>query len=253
MTASSRRTREHYRRHLPHQIPQGFPIFVTWNLKGSLPRETRLELEQERERLERQPPLDDESREERLRRLESLLFVKRDAILNSASTGPLWLNDPAAAQIVVDRILFGAVRQPVECPGVESVNLKPDVRYELYAYCVMSNHVHALLKPFWEWKDVMQGIKGSTAFQINKLQDARGRVFWQDESYDHWCRSEQEILRTIEYIELNPVSAGLCAKPEEWPWSSARWRPTWKLGDAFRFEFLPIEERQRLVALWAIK
>ncbi|OAI41588.1 hypothetical protein AYO40_02955 [Planctomycetaceae bacterium SCGC AG-212-D15] len=70
----------------------------------------------------------------------------------------------------------------------------------------------------------MQGIKGFTSHEINGLDQARGRVFWQDESYDHWVRDEEEMHRIIVYIENNPVAAGLCARPEDWPWSSARFR-----------------------------
>ena len=47
------------------------------------------------------------------------------------------------------------------------------------------------------------------------------RRFPQDESYDHWVRSEQEFGRIRTYIEMNPVSAGLVRKAEEWPWTSA--------------------------------
>ena len=61
----------------------------------------------------------------------------------------------------------------------------------------MSNHVHVLLTPRWELLKITKGIKGYTAHQINKFQDARGSVFSQDESYDHWARAETEILRII--------------------------------------------------------
>ena len=98
----------------------------------------------------------------------------------------------------------------------------------------MSNHVHVLFTPRWELQDISQGIKGFTAHEINGLQKKRGRVFWQDESYDHWARDENELLRIIEYIENNPVVADLCTKPEDWPWSSARYRKTWPRGTAYQ-------------------
>jgi REP element-mobilizing transposase RayT len=129
----------------------------------------------------------------------------------------LHLKDPCAAQIVEHAILFGVAK-----------------RYELYAWCVMANHVHVLLKPVWELAKVMQGIKGFTAHEINGLQEARGRVFWQDESFDHWVRDEEEMARIILYIENNPVAAGLCFRAEEWPWSSARFRPGWPVGQPFQ-------------------
>jgi putative DNA methylase len=49
----------------------------------------------------------------------------------------------------------------------------------------------------------------------------RTGAFWQHESYDHWVRNEREFNRIVAYIEENPVSAGLAAAVEDWPWSSA--------------------------------
>ena len=49
-----------------------------------------------------------------------------------------------------------------------------------------------------------------------------GRPFWQDESFDRLVRNDTEFERIVEYIERNPVMAGLAATPEEFPWSSAR-------------------------------
>jgi hypothetical protein len=47
------------------------------------------------------------------------------------------------------------------------------------------------------------------------------KAFWQDESYDHWIRSWEELQRVIRYVEWNPVKAGLTKSVEEWPWCSA--------------------------------
>ena len=55
-----------------------------------------------------------------------------------------------------------------------------------------------------------------------------GERFWRRESYDHWGRNPAELRKIIHYIEWNPVKAGLVKDPEEYPWSSARWRA---LGD----------------------
>jgi hypothetical protein len=49
-----------------------------------------------------------------------------------------------------------------------------------------------------------------------------GQPFWQDESYDRWVRDAREFERIASYIEMNPVSAGLCASPEDFRWSSGR-------------------------------
>ncbi|HEV3024634.1 MAG TPA: transposase [Pirellulales bacterium] len=157
-----------YQRHLPHQVPEGFPIFLTWNLKGAMPAEVIARLNAERERLSLQPARPGETRRERQIREGKLVFVIADRHLDAARSGPLDLQVPAAAKIVEDSVLFGA-----------------GARYDLYAWCVMANHVHVLFTPRWELKKISQGIKGFTAHEINTLNRQRGRVFWQDESYDH--------------------------------------------------------------------
>ncbi|HET7214006.1 MAG TPA: hypothetical protein VFL79_10485, partial [Terriglobia bacterium] len=47
-------------------------------------------------------------------------------------------------------------------------------------------------------------------------------VFWQKRYYDRNVRDEREFVEKLRYIHRNPVKAGLCERPEEWPWSSFR-------------------------------
>jgi REP element-mobilizing transposase RayT len=213
-----------YRRHLPHQVPEGAPIFLTWSLKGAMPADVRERLKRERAQLERQPLRTGESSRERAIRLGKIMFARSDDFLDGVDAGPLHLKDPSAAKVVEDSILFGAYE-----------------RYSLYAWCVMANHVHCLLTPRWQLSKITQGIKGYTAHAINRLQNESGRKFWVDESYDHWVRDEDELMRIIWYIENNPVKAGLCRLPEEWPWSSARFRGVWPAGDAYESGVISIK------------
>jgi putative transposase len=148
-----------YTRHLPHEVPEGFPLFLTWNLKGAMPRAVIEKLMDERQRLEKQPPRRRESTGQRRIRESKIVFAMADRYLDSAVDGPMHLKDPAAAKIVEDSICYGAGE-----------------RYDLFAWCVMSNHVHVLLTPRWKLERVTQGIKGYTAHEINGLQNERGRV-----------------------------------------------------------------------------
>ncbi|MBM3996731.1 MAG: hypothetical protein FJ303_21635 [Planctomycetes bacterium] len=215
--------KRHYERHLPHQVPEGFPIFLTWNLKGAFPDEAIEKIRAERQRLERESPRPSESARDRKIRHDKLLFAYSDRFLDAATQGPLDLKETANARIVEDSILFGV----------------PE-RYDLFAWCVMANHVHVLLHPRWELARITKGIKGFTAREVNAAQRQRGRVFWQGESYDHWARDDEEVLRIIAYIENNPVAAGLCAKPEDWLWSSARFRirHAWEVGRVLQLDML---------------
>jgi putative DNA methylase len=110
----------------------------------------------------------------------------------------------------------------------------------------MPNHVHVCLTPRIDLSKVTQGLKGFTSREINKLQNEVGRIFWQDESYDHWARDDEELVRIIAYIENNPVRAGLCAEPSEWMWSSARLRANWPVGQPFQADALGVECRFRV-------
>ncbi len=206
-----------YERHLPHQVPVGHPIFLTWNLKGAFPAGVIQKLQHERERIEKEPARNGETAAQSKLRRDKVLFGMSDRFLDRTDNGPLFLKEPASAEIVEDSIVFGI----------------PD-RYRLFSWCVMANHVHVLLEPIWELKKITQGIKGYTSHAINTLHGRRGRVLWQDESYDHWARDDEEVLRIIEYIENNPVAAGLCSRPEDWPHSSARLRERWPVGQAFQ-------------------
>ncbi len=128
-----------------------------------------------------------------------------DAELDKAATGPLWLREPKIAEYVEAAIFRGEEMK----------------QYELDTYVVMPNHVHALLWPWIAMERITGGIKGVSARDANATLGRTGRHFWEDESFDHWVRNDVELRRIRIYIERNPVTAGLVARPEDWPWSSA--------------------------------
>jgi hypothetical protein len=174
-----------YRRRLPHWQPEGVPVFLTWHLKDSLPRQ-------------RYPPPSSPS--------AGRAFLCMDQFLDTARTGPSWLRMAPIAALVVDAIAFGQ---------------DPLGHYEVGAFVVMPNHVHLLVIPHIPVPKLTRRLKGYTARQANRILRRTGEAFWQQESYDHWGRSEQEWGRIVRYIENNPVAADLAARPEGYRWSSA--------------------------------
>jgi len=94
----------------------------------------------------------------------------------------------------------------------------------IYAYTIMPNHLHLLLRP--EEQDgvpvslaqIMQKLKGVTARQVNLLLRRTGSL-WYREYYDHWVRSVKEFVNIVEYIRQNPVKAGLVKRAEDWKWT----------------------------------
>lgn len=97
-------------------------------------------------------------------------------------------------------------------------------RFELLAWVVMPNHVHALLKVgSTSLSKIIQNWKSIGAVQANKLLGRTGE-FWQADYWDTYMRDEEQTRMTLRYIENNPVKAKLCRTPEAWPFSSARFR-----------------------------
>ena len=98
-------------------------------------------------------------------------------------------------------------------------------RYRLLAWCVMPNHVHAMVEPMKGdgLAEVVGGWKSYTAKAANKLLN-RGGPFWRREYFDRYIRNEHHFSTTIAYVENNPVKAGLVSEARLWRWSSARHR-----------------------------
>ena len=98
-------------------------------------------------------------------------------------------------------------------------------RYALHAWCVMPNHVHILFTPEAGFKmsQIVSSWKSFTANKCNQALNRTGKL-WEREPFDRHIRNEQHYRNAIAYIENNPVKAGLCEKPVDWRWSSARRR-----------------------------
>ena len=103
------------------------------------------------------------------------------------------------------------------------------IRFELYAACVMPDHVHILIEPaikeedstgsavFFSLTEILHGLKSFTAHEINKLREKRGQI-WEKESHDRLIRSEQDLREKFLYISRNPWDAGVAKANEDYPW-----------------------------------
>jgi putative DNA methylase len=98
-------------------------------------------------------------------------------------------------------------------------------RYRLLAWCIMPNHVHALIetREGFPLADVLQSWKSYTSHEANKLLQRSGE-FWQREYLDRYVRNAEHYEKVVAYIEENPLKARLAKLKTEWPWSSARFR-----------------------------
>ena len=92
-------------------------------------------------------------------------FLCLDRYLDSARSGPVYLAQEPIAAIVDASLRRGVLLG----------------QYELGAYAIMANHVHALLLPKVSPSRLLQSLKGATARQANLLLRRTGERFWQAE------------------------------------------------------------------------
>jgi REP element-mobilizing transposase RayT len=98
-------------------------------------------------------------------------------------------------------------------------------RYRLLSWCVMPNHVHAVIEMVNDRSlgDIVRSWKTFSARQAN-AQLARSGRFWRADYFDRFMRNEEHLFQTIDYVEQNPVKAKLVTAAGDWAWSSARFR-----------------------------
>jgi len=92
---------------------------------------------------------------------------------------------------------------------------------DILAYCLMTNHVHLILTPHSEegLQQVLKPLHMRYAQYINKTQNWKGHL-WQGRFFSSPL-DDAYTWSTIRYVERNPVQAGMIAKAEDYPWSSA--------------------------------
>src|SRR5438105_8532497 len=112
---------------------------------------------------------------------------------------------------------------------LESLLRWKDRRYELYAACVMPDHVHLLIEPmieregndgnpvFFSLSKILHSIKSFTANRINKIDNASEAV-WETESFDRLIRSESDLQEKFQYITRNPWDTGVVKQGEDYRW-----------------------------------
>ena len=201
-----------YHRKLPHYQPAEATFFVTFRLACSIPKDVIRRLRGNHQLLEKgilqQHDLSEKEKRELQYAAQKRLFADVDAFLDSNPNEPYWCRENAVAEIVIEAIHYRDTKQ-----------------YDLQAYTIMPNHVHmmmTLLPGAPVLFKVMQHLKRISAKSSNKFLSRTGSEFWEDESYDHVVRDENEFYRILNYILRNPVKAGFVKEWQDWPYTFAK-------------------------------
>ncbi len=165
--------------------------FITYRLADSTPSALLAQIEAE---IETFPP--ERMHAERRRKIESLL---------DKGHGSGILREPRAASCVIENWRHFAGQ-----------------RYDLIAWVVMPTHVHVMIRPMAgeSLPYIVQSWKSYTGRYLKSLfpQACADVQFWAREYWDRYIRDERHFHNAIEYIQLNPVNAGLAAKASDWPY-----------------------------------
>ena len=151
--------------------------------------------------------------------IDAEYYLALDDLLDRIQSGPMWLKEPEIAGIVIDQL-----------------RKYDGIYYQLDTYCIMSNHVHALLDFSIQMPDnenyfdergyvnvdkVMKLVKGASSYLSNKALGRKG-TYWEPESWDRYIRNERHYWNTRNYFMENPVKARICKKREDYPFSWER-------------------------------
>jgi len=179
--------------YLPHWTRVGGIYAVTFRLADSLPRAVLDQWEDERERFV--GPLADAHRNlsaEDAKELHRLFSKRIDQALDAAH-GDCHLRKPEVGRLVA-----------------ETLQHFDGERFDLLSWCVMPNHVHAVLQPFAEYElhQILHTWKTRTARLSNRVLTRDG-AFWQPEYYDHLIRDGDDLRHQVHYTFGNPERAAL--------------------------------------------
>jgi REP-associated tyrosine transposase len=93
-------------------------------------------------------------------------------------------------------------------------------RWICHAYCLMGTHYHLVIEtPEANLGDGMQALHTAYVHRFNATHGYEGHLL--ERRYRApLLDDERHLHEVLRYVPLNPVSAGLCAEPQEWQWSS---------------------------------
>jgi putative transposase len=174
----------HSRGYLPHFDSPETVQFVTFRLADSLPKAVAEML---------------------MHREDDVHRIDRDL---DTGLGACWLRRAEIASLVQNALLHFDGQ-----------------RYRLLAWCLMPNHVHVIVEMLdgHSLSGIVRSWKSFTARQAN-MHLGRSGPFWHADYFDRYMRNEDHLAQTVEYVEQNPVKAGLVSVAVDWRWGSAHFR-----------------------------
>ncbi|MDY6844216.1 MAG: transposase, partial [Thermodesulfobacteriota bacterium] len=103
---------------------------------------------------------------------------------------------------------------------------KENLGCKVYSYCLMENHIHLVVDPGEEIRNLALLMKRISARQtryVNRQKKRRGTL-WEGRYKSSPIKVDEYLLACCRYVELNPVRVGIVRDPGEYRWSSYRYK-----------------------------
>ncbi len=103
---------------------------------------------------------------------------------------------------------------------------KKNLECKIYAYCLMTNHVHLIVDPGNKIDNLallIKRVSGRQTRYVNKLEGRRGTL-WEGRYKSSPIEHDEYLLACCRYVELNPIRAGIVDLPENYRWSSYKYK-----------------------------
>jgi len=130
------------------------------------------------------------------------------------------------AYLEPNRVVFVTVctkrRQPILAPDERAVIvidcLRNTFAADLVAYCVMPDHVHAVVVTDGQTAlpKLVGLFKGRAALALGRV--GAEKPIWGKSLWDRHARGEDDVPKMIDYVLNNPVRKELCGSRDEWPY-----------------------------------
>lgn len=99
---------------------------------------------------------------------------------------------------------------------------KTELCCKIYAYCLMTNHVHLVINPGSDPANLgllMKRVAGKQTRFVNKMEKRSGSL-WEGRYKSSPVNANEYLLACCRYVELNPIRAGMVEDPSQYRWSS---------------------------------
>ncbi len=190
--------------YLPHWRIPGSTYAVTFRLKDSIPASALDDYHQRKKFLANR--LQELSTQAGSRStLEALISIRSEIAGFQESYLDAALNESHGECLLRKPEIAGLVEQSIKHFDGE--------RYTLFAWSIMPNHVHIVLRPA-EGEDlekIVQSWKSFSAKEANKILGRQG-TFWQEEYYDHIVRDAEDFKHQVRYVLGNPAKGNASAE-----------------------------------------